>query len=117
MDPGAKLILMVADDPTAVRLVAVWPNVPRDTDGSVEVAPTDRLKARWAEYAGLTRHDVNVRWVMLVGNGICKMDGTVHPVVEAYVQRVALARLPASVLKALASAAEKSKTEKGGEKK
>lgn len=78
----ALVVTLLARDADARRLVASWPNVPMDIE-SAQLAET------WGETADVSETKTRRVGVMLLRNGICREDRTVHPEAVRVVHHIA----------------------------
>lgn len=83
MSPHALLFLKRND--VAQLLASAWPKV-RITRG----ARKKRVEV-WARIAGVRKQDVELFHDMLFENEICRPDGTLDPLADGWLTRVALA--------------------------
>ncbi len=91
MKPAA--LLLIKDNAVVQRLIVAWPRVQR------RHAIKAKLAKVWGAVAGVREIEVRTWMDMLFANEIVYRDGRVDSFAEAYVTRLALARIPRDLLK------------------
>ena len=90
MSPNALLLLKKNE--VAQLLAASWPKV------HISRGARRKRVEVWARIAGVRRADVEVFHDMLFENEICRPDGTLDPLADGWLTRLALAGMKTSPL-------------------
>lgn len=87
------LLLMLDGDAVLQRLIATWPNAYRAGAKKQEQIVT------WSKLTGLREVEVENHWRTLFENGFINRDGTIEQWTEKFLNGLAVARMPRTVLK------------------
>lgn len=81
LQPNDAAMLVFLDSPAPMKLAVAWPRLETKQRSNYE---------KWAEKAGLDTWQAKKFGVPLRENGICRDDGTTHPVALSYIARTML---------------------------
>ena len=83
-----EAIILIADHPVALKLIAAWPNVPKHRT-------RDKTEQAWAKTAGVALQEVRTWWDMLMHNRFIYRDGGVDPTARQFVMNQAAKHIKA----------------------